>query len=203
MHTERNRRRPRHSTGFTLVELLIAAALLAGALTAIITHTIQLGEINARAEGQVVAASIAEAVAARYAHQPPAPGTSVTSSVGANMDIPGLTADQQRLIGRYRYTLTAQADGSMKIHVQQGDDDLYALDLTTTPLLASGGGTGSTGGSTPPTITPPGGVNQPPVSDAPLTPRLPPASELPVKPPSTGAPTPPPITAPIEGPVEF
>ncbi|GAA5533937.1 prepilin-type N-terminal cleavage/methylation domain-containing protein [Deinococcus aluminii] len=173
----------RHSAGFTLVELLIAAALLAVALTAIITHTIQLGEINARAEGQAVAASIAEAVAARYAHQPPAAGSTITSNVGADMDVPGLTADQQRLIGRYRYTLTAQADGSMKIHVQQGDDDPYALDLTSTPVLASGSGTGSSapgaGGSTPPTvlppptITPPGDVTPPPVSDDPSTPTSP------------------------------
>lgn len=121
--------------GFAVIEALIAGAVLAIALTAIISSQIELGEINARAEVQSVAASAAEAAAAQYALSPPAAGSTVEGVVGTDLNVPGLTAEQREIADRLTYQLTGLSSGAIRIRVARNDlpTDPYALELTTIP----------------------------------------------------------------------
>lgn len=123
------------AAGFTILEVLIAVVLLGVALGAIISTTIEMGEIGARAEVQAVAASAAEAVAVQYALTPPAAGETLRGNVGTDVSVPGLTEEQREIANRLNYQLTGLTGGAVRIRVDRTDvtNDPYALELTTTP----------------------------------------------------------------------
>jgi len=125
----------RAQAGFSIVEVLIASVVFAIALGAIFTATLRLGETNARAEAQALAASAAEAAAQRWATNLPPAGSSVQGVVGDDLQISGLTAQQTEITSRLQYTLTQEASGRVQITVQRNDlpSDPYALTLQINP----------------------------------------------------------------------
>ena len=106
--------------GFSLVEVLIAVALIALVLGTIVASNIRLAEMNSRAEVQAAQASAAEGIAQLYVGDVPADGEVRSGRVSDALPLGNLTDEEKAVWNVLRYRLDRQGD-TMTIEISRSD----------------------------------------------------------------------------------
>lgn len=108
-------------SGFTLIEVLIAAVLLAVLIGSLVSINLHLAQTNARAEVQTVEAATAEAAITQYRNRLPAVGGSVSGSAANVLSSDSLSSTQQALLKVLSFTIARTNGSTLVVTVQRND----------------------------------------------------------------------------------
>lgn len=106
--------------GFSLVEVLIAVALIALVLGSVVASNIRLAEMNSRAEVQAAQASAAEGIAQLYVGNVPASGEVRSGRVSTALPLRAMPEEDKAIWNVLEYRLQRNGN-TLTIEISRSD----------------------------------------------------------------------------------